>query len=141
MLRISMTESPIERRWILEGRLVEPWLAELRASWRRLPRPPGERKFIVDLTEVTAIDKCGEKLLRSMARAGAEFIARGVYTKHIVDSVKTKGKRWLPSCFSLFLGVFIGIASIPLLSRSHAPGLQVISQSQITIGGLACHLK
>jgi hypothetical protein len=48
------------------------------------------RAFIVDLNEVTFIDKSGERLLRMLARDGAEFIASGIYTKHVLDEITAK---------------------------------------------------
>jgi anti-anti-sigma regulatory factor len=43
------------------------------------------RKCVVDLNEVTFIDKKGERLLGSMSREGARFIATGIYTKHVLE--------------------------------------------------------
>ena len=34
------------------------------------------------------IDRAGERLLGVFARAGAEFIANGVYTKHVIERFK-----------------------------------------------------
>jgi hypothetical protein len=35
MLRISIVESRSERRMILEGKLLAPWVTELRTAWER----------------------------------------------------------------------------------------------------------
>ena len=86
MLRITITDGADEQRWILQGRLVEPWVEELETSWKKRSRPEA-RKRVVDLTEVTLIDKRGEKALRAMRRAGAELIAYGVYLKHVVEGI------------------------------------------------------
>jgi hypothetical protein len=45
---------------------------------------------VVDLTEVTLIDERGEKLLEAMKRAGAEFIACGVYVKHVLEVIDSQ---------------------------------------------------
>ena len=96
MLRITTTDSPIEQRWILQGRLVEPWIAELETGWKKRGRND-MRRCVVDLTEVTLIDKRGEKMLKAMRRAGAELIARGVYLRHLVDDIKSQRKLASPS--------------------------------------------
>jgi len=85
VLRITRTETPGEEKWILQGRLVGLWVSELRKSWKEAHRSASERKCVVDLNEVTFIDKKGERLLRSMSKEGAQFIATGIYTKHVLQ--------------------------------------------------------
>jgi hypothetical protein len=45
----------------------------------------------VDLNDVTFIDKSGERLLRAMSKKGAQLVAKGMYTKYLLEKVKTKG--------------------------------------------------
>jgi hypothetical protein len=87
MLRITMTEDASEQRWVLQGRLTASLLEELEESWRtnRDRRPALKR--IVDLDEVTCIDKDGEQILLMMIRDGATFIASGLYNKHLLESL------------------------------------------------------
>src|ERR1700733_8060092 len=87
MLRISMNEDMSEQRWVLQGRLTAPFLEELIESWRssRDRRPTLNR--VVDLNEVTCIDKDGEQVLLMMIRDGARFVASGLYTKHLLESL------------------------------------------------------
>jgi outer membrane protein TolC len=92
MLKISFSEIPTEEKWILEGRLTEPWARELRTSWKRNHRTVKERVCIVDLNEITFVDKSGERLLRAMVREGAQCIAGGIYVKHILENLTTKNK-------------------------------------------------
>ena len=92
MLRVTITDSPTEQRWILQGQLIEPWTAELRSSWKEKRRLRKDRRCVVDLNEVTLIDKCGELMLRAMVDSGADLIASGVYTAHVVESIKKPGK-------------------------------------------------
>jgi len=35
MLKITITNTAKEERWTLQGRLVVPWVKELKASWKR----------------------------------------------------------------------------------------------------------
>jgi len=85
VLKITTTETPAEERWILQGRLVGLWVSELRRSWKQTHRTGNDRKCIVDLNEVTFIDRKGERLLRTMSKEGAQFIASGIYIKHLLQ--------------------------------------------------------
>jgi predicted nucleic acid-binding Zn ribbon protein len=87
MLKINFSETPTEERWILHGRLSMPWVQELKACWKNNHRRDVARVCIVDLKQVTFIDKCGERLLRMLARGGAQFTASGMYTKHILEEI------------------------------------------------------
>lgn len=93
MLRITIDDSAGEQRWVLQGRLVGPWVAELESTWKQSRSWRDGRKCVVDLSEVTLIDKRGEKILKIMRKAGAELIASGVYTKSIVDGIDSRYTR------------------------------------------------
>ncbi|MFZ3246258.1 MAG: hypothetical protein WA185_14400 [Candidatus Acidiferrales bacterium] len=92
MLKISVSETTTEERWTLCGRLTSPWVRELRANWTKNHRSVEGRTCVVDLCEVTLIDKSGERCLRIMKKQGAEFIACGVYIKHILEHLNGKKK-------------------------------------------------
>lgn len=47
----------------------------------------------MDLSDVTFIDESGERLLADMRTAGAEFLAAGVETRHLLDNLKTSGEK------------------------------------------------
>ena len=93
MMKISFSETPAEERWALHGLLTEPWVQEFRACWKKSHLTDVRRTCIVDLNEVTFIDKSGERLLRLLAKEGAEFTASGIYTKHIVEHLNVRRKR------------------------------------------------
>ena len=90
MLRITIAETLTEQRWTLEGRLVQPWISELKTNWARTETARRERKCVVDLTGVTFIDKSGEKALADLSKGGAELIATGCYTRHVVHDIERK---------------------------------------------------
>lgn len=90
MLRITITDGPAQQRWILQGRLIAPWIGELEASWKESLSRHDAIRYVVDLTDVTLIDERGEKLLEAMNRAGAEFIAAGVYIKHVLEVINSQ---------------------------------------------------
>ena len=90
MLKINFSETPIEERWILHGQLTDPWVNEFKACWKKNHRRHVARACIVDLNEVTFIDKCGERLLGMLARRGARLTASGMYTKQILEHVTAR---------------------------------------------------
>ncbi|MDQ1410799.1 MAG: hypothetical protein QOJ41_2534 [Acidobacteriaceae bacterium] len=90
MLRITIAETVTEQRWTLEGRLVHPWISELKSTWTRTKTARRERKCVVDLTGVTFIDKNGEKVLAELSKQGAELVATGCYTQHVVHNIEKK---------------------------------------------------
>jgi anti-anti-sigma regulatory factor len=90
MLRITIAETLSEQTWTLEGRLVQPWVSELKSNWERTETARRERRCVVDLTGVTFIDKSGEKALAELCKEGAEFIATGIYTQHVVHNIERK---------------------------------------------------
>jgi hypothetical protein len=90
MLRITVVEDAAEERWILQGRLSKRSVAELVSSWRASTAQPAKRPRIVDLNEVTSIDKSGEEALSMMVQDGATFVASGVYTCHLLDQLQAR---------------------------------------------------
>ena len=90
MLRITIAETRNEQKWTLEGRLVHPWISELKSNWMRTETARREPKCVVDLTGVTFIDRSGEKVLAELSKQGAELIATGCYTRHVVRNIERK---------------------------------------------------
>jgi RND family efflux transporter MFP subunit len=111
MLKITFSETPVEERWILHGRLIHPWVQELRTCWEKNHRAGARRACIVELNEVTFIDKSGERLLRLLARNGAQFTASGIYVKHILEKLNVRRKRG----FSTLLGFLIVLVFVTAL--------------------------
>ncbi len=90
MLRITVTENAWEERWVLQGQLTKKSVAELVTSWRASTAHPSTRRRIVDVNEVTSIDKSGEEALSMMVHDGATFVASGVYTRHLLDQLQER---------------------------------------------------
>jgi ABC-type transporter Mla MlaB component len=99
MLKITFNETPAEESWILYGRLAAPSVRELRTTWKKNHRNDKRGACIVDLNEVTFIDKSGMRLLRMLAREGAQFTANGIYTKHIIEQLNERRKSGLSNLF------------------------------------------
>jgi anti-anti-sigma regulatory factor len=92
VLKITITETQTETRWILQGKLVGPWVRELRSCWKKR-RAHGGQRCVVDLNDVAFIDKGGERLLRALSKKGVELVANGIYTKHLLETVQMVGHR------------------------------------------------
>jgi anti-anti-sigma regulatory factor len=137
VLKISITETTTDRRWILQGRLVGPWVGELRAAWKRAARSHDRRACIIDLNDVTFIDKSGERLLRAMSKKGAQLLARGLYIKHVLEQLKA-GKRAL---VTLVLCLFAGLQTnvIVPVTREQVPSAGMDMKVK-GVSGLRCNL-
>jgi hypothetical protein len=120
VLKITMNETPTEQRWILQGRLVGPWVDELRTNWKTAHRDKSGRTCVVDLSDVTFIDKAGERLLRAISKKGAHLVASGIYTKWVLEKVKSTDKRALVmlivclfACFETNVNVRLPRGGVP----------------------------
>lgn len=87
MFRISIIDTPQERRLVIEGTLVDPWVTELRKSWGDAGRSLEGRKLVIDLTNATLIDPSGEAAIFELMRNGAKFCCSGVLTKHVLKQL------------------------------------------------------
>jgi anti-anti-sigma regulatory factor len=90
MLRITVHDSPTALRFQLEGKLIGPWVAELRQSWLTAQSVRSDRQVLIDLTDVAFIDDSGKELLRELCNSGAKFIACQPLTRAIVDQVQDR---------------------------------------------------
>ena len=93
MLRINIMDSVDEVRFILYGRLCEPWIPELQAALVEKQLTLGNRRMVIDLKQTTSIDSNGIQLLSSMYDAGVRLITSGVVMRHIVETFRKKKKK------------------------------------------------
>jgi hypothetical protein len=84
MLKISTIDTKSERRLLVEGKLVEAWVAELKRTWMDAGEGLEGRKLIIDLHNATVISREGECALFELMREGAKFSCGGVLTRHLV---------------------------------------------------------
>jgi len=90
MLRISTADTRFQCRLILEGKLVEPWLGELRQVCRSASETLQGRKLVIDLTNVTVISHEGESALFELMQQGAKFSCGGVLIRHVLKQLARK---------------------------------------------------
>ncbi len=84
MLKISTINRRSERRLVVEGKLVLPWIGELRRTWRSAGEDLQGRKLVIDLSNATVISQEGEEALLELMTEGAKFSCCGVLTKYVV---------------------------------------------------------
>jgi len=85
MLKISILDTSAQCRIVLEGKLIAPWVTELKRTWKALVADLGGRELVVDVSEVTFISREGESELLELMRHGAKFQCRGVFTSLLVE--------------------------------------------------------
>jgi hypothetical protein len=118
VLRITIIETPCERKWVLQGRLIGPWAAELRTSWKQAHCGHNGQSCVVDLSDVTFIDGGGEKVLAKMMKEGAHFIVSGVYARHVVENLEHGRKGRSLKTFFLLVFCFLYLANLPGIATS-----------------------
>jgi len=88
MLKITIADTPTEHRMILVGKLVGPWIAELRKVWEQSRQQLGNRSPVIDLNDVTTIDDGADSLLATMLKEGAELVASGMVNRWLIEALK-----------------------------------------------------
>ena len=94
MLKITVVEDQRQRRIIVEGKLIDPWSAELRSAYQTARTNLQDRELIVDLRSLTAISPEGEAVLLQLMREKVKFLS-GLYMKEVLKQLarKTRGDR------------------------------------------------
>jgi hypothetical protein len=92
MLKISTINRRSERRLVVEGKLVQPWVGELRRTWRSASEDLQGRKLIIDLSNATVISREGEDELLELMKEGARFSCCGVLTKYVIKQLAHKSR-------------------------------------------------
>ena len=90
MLKLSTIDTRSERRLVVEGKLVQPWVEELRKTWVSASENLQGRKLVIDLSNATVIGREGEEALFELMREGAKFSCVGVLTKYVLRQLAQK---------------------------------------------------
>jgi hypothetical protein len=89
MLKISVTNGPRQRRMLVEGTLVEPWVDELLGEYAKAKEHLDGRELVVDITNLSAISAAGEDALLNLIVDRAKFHC-GVFTKEVLKQLASK---------------------------------------------------
>ena len=92
MLRICSCETGGLQKWILCGQLAGAWVGALEREWHRQRTESSHLRAVIDLSDVTFIDETGERLLRELRDQGAEFVAKGIDTCHILENLAVRDR-------------------------------------------------
>jgi hypothetical protein len=84
MFKISIIDTPAQRRLVVEGKLSDPWVAELRTTCRNASRDLDGRKLLIDLNSLTVISREGEDAILDLMKEGAKFSCAGILTRHVL---------------------------------------------------------
>lgn len=90
MLRITIHNEAKETSFVIEGKLVGPWVEELEKCWKSSLAADPSQTMLVNLTAVTFIDSAGRALLGRMRRQGAKLLSTGVLINAIVAEIEAK---------------------------------------------------
>jgi argininosuccinate synthase len=93
MLKISVIDSRTELRLVLEGKLIAPWVEELRTAWKTVNEESEGRVLVIDMGNVAIISQEGENALLELMNGGAKFRCSGVVTKHMIKELRRRSKR------------------------------------------------
>lgn len=87
MLKISLVDCRTQRRLIVEGKLISPWVAELKSACEEARAELYGRKLVVEMKHVTMISQEGENVILELITGGTTFRGRGVFTKHVLKQL------------------------------------------------------
>lgn len=92
MLKISILDTAKQRRLVLEGRLVEPWAAELTIACDQASANLHGRELVIDLNNLMAISHDGENTLLALMNAGIKLRCRSVLAKRVFKQLTVRAR-------------------------------------------------
>ena len=92
-MKISLIDSPRQRRVIVEGKLVAPWTAELRNACHEARADLRGRELVIEMNHLTTISQEGENVILELLNGGIRFRCHGVFTKHVVKELTRRASR------------------------------------------------
>jgi hypothetical protein len=87
MFKISIVDTGGHRTLVLEGTLVHPWNTEVETAWKSAREQLQGRKLVIDMKNVTLINRDGEETLLRLMEDGAKFSCKDVLTKHVLKQL------------------------------------------------------
>jgi len=87
MLRIFIHDQVPMTSFVLQGKLIGPWVKELEKYWDWAQGTRASKPMLVDLADVSFIDSDGRALLTRMREKGARLLSAGVLINAIVDEI------------------------------------------------------
>lgn len=82
MLRITRAESGRVTTLVVEGRILAPWISEVRAAIAAIPRGHSYR---IDVAGVTFVDSAGAELLATLQHDGIEIASCSPFIADLIQ--------------------------------------------------------
>jgi hypothetical protein len=73
MFKISIVDTPAQRRLVVEGKLSDHWVTELRTTCRSAMRDLEGCKLVIELSSLTVISREGQDAIVDLIKEGAKF--------------------------------------------------------------------
>jgi len=93
MLKISLIDSATQRRLVVEGKLLAPWVAELRSACEKARADLRGRELVIEMKHITTISQEGENVILELMNGGIKFRCHGVFTKRVVKQLTRRTSR------------------------------------------------
>jgi hypothetical protein len=93
MLKISLIDSPRQRRLVVEGKLIAPWAAELRSACEEARADLRDRELVIEMKHVTTIGQEAQNVIVDLLNRGIKFRCNGVFTKHVLKQLTRRANR------------------------------------------------
>ena len=90
MLRITIHNHAPVTSFVLEGKLVGPWVKELEKCWESALAADPAKAMLVNLAAVTFIDSDGRELLARMRRQDVRLLSHGVLIDAMVAKIEAE---------------------------------------------------
>lgn len=98
MLRISVQENANAVWLVLEGRLVGPWVDELKRVCQERRACVAAAQMNIDLCGLTAMDTGGQQLLDELLQSGATIRCSDVMNQYLVEQMAKPTERSQEAC-------------------------------------------
>jgi hypothetical protein len=95
MLKISLVDNTMQRRVVVEGKLIAPWTAELRHACQEARADLRGRELVIEMKHITTISQEGENVILELIKGGIRFRCHGVFTNHVVKELTRRASRTL----------------------------------------------
>lgn len=90
MLRITTYNEAQLTSFVVEGKLVGPWVKELENCWESVFAAKPSRSILVNVAAVTFIDSEGRELLTRMRQQGVRLVSTGCLMNAIIEKIEAE---------------------------------------------------
>ena len=90
MFKISIVDAPPQRTLVVEGKLIEPWVSELRPAWKSASRHLDGSKLVIDVGSLTVISREGEDAIFDLMKKEQSFSAAAFFNRHVLKRLARK---------------------------------------------------